>query len=313
LFSLSCGGSKIVFADLIRVLFSTSTTDTLSTIIWKIRMPRIVLGIFAGMGLATVGCVFQGLLRNPLADPYTLGISGGAAFGATLCTVSGVAAMTLFSLPVCAFIGSLASFYAVYFIASRKNFSISSLILTGVIFGFIFSSAVLLILALAAPDKIQPSIIWLSGDLSAPDVRLIAIVSAIIILGIIVLFIFSKELNILVLGEEKAATLGMNTERTKKIIFITASLITGACVCATGIIGFVGLVIPHLMRKITGPDHRILLPASALAGGIFLPLCDTLARSIIAPVELPVGVITGLAGGIFFLFFLLRPGESRIF
>jgi iron complex transport system permease protein len=139
---------------------------------------------------------------------------------------------------------------------------------------------------------------------------LIIIVSTIILCGIAVLFTFSKELNLMVLGEEKAMTLGLNTERTKKIIFITASLITGACVSAAGIIGFVGLVMPHLMRKVTGPDHRILLPASALVGGIFLPLCDALARSLVAPVELPVGVITGLAGGIFFLVFLLRPGEG---
>jgi iron complex transport system permease protein len=169
-----------------------------------------------------------------------------------------------------------------------------------------------LILALASPDKIQSSIIWLTGDLSSPDIHLIYAVSAIILCGIAVLFIFSRELNILVLGEEKALTLGVNTDMTKKIIFVTASLITGACVSACGIIGFVGLVVPHIMRKITGPDHRLLLPASALAGGIFLPLCDALARSVIAPVELPVGVITGLAGGIFFLFFLLRSDDNRV-
>jgi len=264
------------------------------------------------MGLAAVGCVFQGLLRNPLADPYTLGISGGAAFGATLATITGIAAVSVLSLPLCAFIGSLACFYAVYFIASRKNFSVNSLILTGVIFGFIFSSAVLLMLAVASPDKIQSSLIWLTGDLSSPGTRLIFTVSAIVACGIAVLLVFSQELNILALGEEKALTLGVNTGRTKKVIFVTASLITGACVSASGIIGFVGLIIPHLMRKVTGPDHRFLLPASILAGGIFLPLCDCLARSIIAPTELPVGVITGLAGGIFFLFFLLKPGKIRL-
>jgi len=138
LFSLSIGGSKVCFNDIIRVLFSGSSTDTLSTIIWKIRLPRVLLGVFAGMGLAAVGCVFQGLLRNPLADPYTLGISGGAAFGSTLATVTGIAAISVFSLPVSAFLGSLVCFYAVYFIASKKNFSVNSLILTGVIFGFIF-------------------------------------------------------------------------------------------------------------------------------------------------------------------------------
>jgi iron complex transport system permease protein len=308
--SLSIGGSRITLSELCHTLFGVSSS-TLSTIIWQIRLPRVILGIFTGMGLAAVGCVFQGLLRNPLADPYTLGISGGAAFGATLATITGIAAVSVLSLPLCAFLGSLACFYAVYFIASRKNFSVNSLILTGVIFGFIFSSAVLLMLAVASPDKIQSSLIWLTGDLSSPGTRLIFTVSAIVACGIAVLLVFSQELNILALGEEKALTLGVNTGRTKKVIFVTASLITGACVSASRIIGFVGLIIPHLMRKVTGPDHRFLLPASILAGGIFLPLCDCLARSIIAPTELPVGVITGLAGGIFVLFFLLKPGNSK--
>jgi len=313
LISLSIGGSKIPLADVMRALFHGSSPDMVSTIIWKIRVPRVMLGIFVGMGLASAGCVFQGLLRNPLADPYTLGISGGAAFGATLATVTGLAAVTIFSLPFSAFLGSLACFYSVYFIASRKSFSVNSLILTGVIFGFIFSSAVLLILALSSPGKIQSSLIWLTGDLSSPNTPLIMLVSLIVLFGFAVLFIFSRELNILVLGEEKALTLGVNTDKTKKIIFITASLLTGACVSVSGIIGFVGLLIPHLMRKATGPDHRLLLPASALGGAAFLPLCDSLARSVIAPVELPVGVITGLAGGIFFLVFLLRSDSNKVF
>ncbi|MFH1367803.1 MAG: iron ABC transporter permease [Elusimicrobiota bacterium] len=306
LFSLCVGGSKLGITEVFTALLNGSSADTTSTIVWKIRVPRVLLGVFVGMGLAAVGCVFQGLLRNPLADPYTLGISGGAAFGATLAVITGIAAFTAFSVPICAFLGSLACFYAVYMIASRKSFSINSLILTGVIFGFIFSSAVLLMLALASPDKIHASIIWLTGDLSSAGRDLTLIVPAIVLVGTAVLMIFSRELNVLVLGEEKALTLGIETEKTKKIIFVTASLITGACVSASGIIGFVGLIIPHLMRKITGPDHRYLIPASALGGAAFLPLCDSFSRTIIAPVELPVGVVTGLAGGIFFLVFLLR-------
>lgn len=311
LVSLLMGGSRIGAREVLSALFSGSSSDTVSTIIWSIRVPRVLLGILVGMGLASAGCVFQGMLRNPLADPYTLGISGGAALGATLATVAGAAYVFPVSVPVASFIGSLASFYAVYLTASRKNFSVNSLILTGVIFGFIFSSAVLLILAVADPNKIHASLIWLTGDLSSQAGAVPLGVPIFILAGIAVLFLFSGELNTLVLGEEKALTLGVETEKVKRIVFITASLITGACVSVSGIIGFVGLVIPHAARKLVGPDHRFLLPASALAGAAFLPLCDAAARTIIAPIELPVGVITGLAGGIFFLVFLLRSQDHK--
>jgi iron complex transport system permease protein len=307
--SLFFGGSGIPASELIKGLLNPGGTDIVSSIIWKIRLPRVVLAVFVGMGLAGSGCVFQGLLRNPLADPYTLGVSGGAAFGATIAIVTGLAAASVFSLPLFAFLGSLSCFYAVYVIASRKNFSINSLILTGVVFGFIFSSAVLLILTVANPDKLHASIIWLTGDLSSADPKLIRIVAVVSLLGVTALYFFSRELNILTLGEEKAANLGVETERIKKMTFVTASLITGACVSASGIIGFVGLIIPHLMRKIVGPDHRYLIPASVLGGAAFLPLCDAVARTVIAPLELPVGVITGLVGGVFFLIFLIRSGE----
>ena len=311
LIALSLGGSRIGLSEILRALFNAGPDDISSTIMWKIRIPRVLMGVFVGMGLATAGCVFQGMLRNPLADPYTLGISGGAALGATLATVTGLAVFLPFSVPMAAFLGSLVSFYCVYLTASRKNFTVNSLILTGVIFGFIFSSAVLLILALSSPEKIHSALIWLTGDLSSASTDISLLVPIMVVFGTAVLYFYAGELNTLVLGEEKALTLGVETERVKKIIFITASLITGACVSVSGIIGFVGLVIPHLIRKFTGPDHRYLIPASALGGAAFLPLCDAAARTIIAPIELPVGVITGLAGGIFFLVFLLRSEDHR--
>lgn len=311
LFSLLFGGSRLPLSELAAGLFNRDAGGIASTIIWKIRVPRVLLAVFVGMGLAGSGCVFQGLLRNPLADPYTLGVSGGAAFGATVAIVTGLASASVFSLPLFAFLGSLACFYAVYAIASRKSFSVNSLILTGVVFGFIFSSAVLLILAVANPDKLHASIIWLTGDLSGSDPRLLFVVAAVVLAGSAALYFFSRELNILTLGEEKASNLGVETETVKKAAFVTASLITGACVSASGIIGFVGLIMPHLMRKIVGPDHRWLIPASLLGGAAFLPLCDAAARTVIAPLELPVGVITGLVGGVFFLAFLIRSGEHE--
>ncbi|MCX5782580.1 MAG: iron ABC transporter permease [Elusimicrobia bacterium] len=311
--SLMFGGSMISPREVLEGLINPGSTNTFSAIIWKIRLPRIWLAVLVGAGLAVSGCVFQGMLRNPLADPYTLGISGGAALGATLSIVTGAAALTVFSMPLFAFIGAAGCFAAVYALASTKDFSNHSLILTGVIMGFVCSSAVLALIAVVNPDKIHSSIIWLTGDLSSPDSGLLKMATAILVLCMAVLAAFSRELNALTLGEEKAYNLGVEAERTKKVIFIIASIITGTCVSMSGIIGFVGLVIPHFVRKITGPDHRFLIPGSALCGAAFLPLCDTVARTIIAPVELPVGVITGIAGGLFFLLFIINSKEEKPF
>ena len=178
--SLSFGGTSISFKELFAALMEPSGTGITEVIIWKIRIPRMMLAAFVGMGLAASGCVLQGMLRNPLADPYTLGISGGAAFGATLAVITGLSSLSILSLPAAAFVGSLACFYAVYFAASSKNFSVHSLILTGVIFGFIFSSMVLFILAVVSPEKMHSSLIWLMGDLSTSDTRLIKIVGVIV-------------------------------------------------------------------------------------------------------------------------------------
>ncbi|MBN1823140.1 MAG: iron ABC transporter permease [Endomicrobiales bacterium] len=306
--SVMFGGSMMGPREVFEGLFRSGVSDgTYQAIIWKIRIPRIWLSMIVGAGLAASGCVFQGMLKNPLADPYTLGISGGAALGATLSIVTGLAGFTAFSLPLFAFAGALGCFAAVYALASTKNFSNHSLILTGVIIGYVCSSIVLALVAVISPEKLHASIIWLTGDLSSPDMALILPASVLIAVCVAVLFAFSRELNALTLGEEKAYNLGVESEKIKKTVFIVASLITGVCVSMSGIIGFVGLVVPHFTRKIVGPDHRFLIPASALCGAAFLPVCDTLARTVIAPVELPVGVITGIFGGVFFLFFIINP------
>ncbi|MFC1501224.1 FecCD family ABC transporter permease [Elusimicrobiota bacterium] len=311
--SLGLGGSDLSIGEIINSIFKPDLSQTGSIIVWKLRIPRIVLAMFTGMGLAVSGCVFQGMLKNPLADPYTLGISGGAALGATLGIVTGLSTLNLFFLPLCAFIGTFISIFVVYVVSSKKSFSNNTLILVGVILGFVFSSLVILIFTLGRPEQVQSAIFWLMGDLSSPQNDLIGFVSIFIILGVLMLFFYSRELNILTLGHEKAMHLGVETEKVKKILFITASFVTAACVSATGIIGFVGLIIPHFLRKFTGPDHRILIPASAIGGAIFLTLCDAFARTIIAPIELPVGVITGFIGGIVFLIFIIRSKDYRVF
>ncbi|OGS21627.1 MAG: hypothetical protein A2252_12635 [Elusimicrobia bacterium RIFOXYA2_FULL_39_19] len=306
--SLIFGGTPISFNELLTGL--KSSTGIEYAIIWKIRIPRIMLSIFVGAGLAVSGCVLQGILRNPLAEPYTLGISGGAAFGVTVAVLLGIGSL---GLPLLAFAGGLLSVFLVYLIASKKYFSVSTLILGGVILSFLFSSMVMLIFSIARTDKIHTTLLWLMGDLSGADTNLILICGLFIFFGILILFVFNREIDILTLGEEKAVFLGIDSAKTLKLLFVITSLITGACVAVSGIIGFVGLLIPHFIRNLTGPKYSTLIINSALAGAIFLCLADAIARTVIYPVELPVGVITGIAGGLFFIFYLLKSKEWEIF
>ncbi|NOX96799.1 MAG: iron ABC transporter permease [Nitrospirae bacterium] len=303
IFSLMFGGSKVPLRETMEALFHPHQAGTVRTIIWQIRIPRIVLGFLVGAGLASCGVVFQGMLRNPLAEPYTLGVSGGAALGATLGIVLGLGG---YWVPAMAFLGSLFSIAMIYFIVARRRFSVAGLILGGIILSFIFSSLVLLIFSLVRAERVQGAIFWLMGDLSSLQPALLKVIAFIIPAGILVFLLFGREIDLLTLGEERAAHLGLEAEGVKKILFLVASLITGAAVAATGIIGFVGLIVPHFLRRFTGPNHRLLIPAAALGGAVFLALSDTLARTIVAPLELPVGVITGILGGFFFLTFLLR-------
>ena len=312
IFSLLAGSGNLSFTQVFAVLSSPGNTDINGTIIWGIRIPRIILSLFVGMGLSISGCIFQNILRNPLADPYTLGISGGAALGTTLGIVTGLAAASIVLLPLCAFAGAFASVMIVYIVSARKRFSNHIMILSGVILGFVFSAIVLLIFSLVSADKIQSALMWLLGDLSSTDNLLTGIVVTVVILGGAAIVFFSRELDVLMLGEEKALSLGVNPGRLKAVFFLTASLITAACVSASGIIGFVGLIIPHFVRKLIGNDHLDLIILSSLVGAAFLTLCDTLARTIISPLELPVGVITGILGGIFLIIILMRSGDEGL-
>ncbi|MBL7072811.1 MAG: iron ABC transporter permease [Candidatus Omnitrophica bacterium] len=279
-------------------------------ILWQIRFPRVILSVLVGAALASCGVVFQALLRNPLAESYTLGVSGGAAFGAVLAAVLKLSGIYL---PFFAFFGSGASIFFVYIIASKKRFSNSALILGGVVLSYLFSALVLLIFSLSRAEDVHGVLLWLMGDLSIASLCVVKMTPFFILPAVGILFMFTRDLNILTLGEEKAKQLGVNLATTKKTLFICASLMAGACVAAAGIIGFVGLIIPHIARKIFGADHRKVLPASCLIGAIFLLVCDTAARNIIYPLELPVGVITGIFGGIFFLSFLWNTKRGNLF
>lgn len=311
--SLFLGGADVGIGGVLQALLDPQRSRTTAMIIRDVRLPRVVLGTVVGAGLGVTGAVLQGMLRNPLAESYTLGVSGGAALGTILGGILlGRGALAGFASPVCAFLGALASTAGVYVLAARRRFSASVLILSGIVLNLLLSSLLLLLFALLRKERVFSMFLWLIGDISTPETGTIAAVSAFVLAGAGGLLIFAKDLNLLTLGEEKATYLGVEVETVHKILFVLTSLVAGACVSAAGIVGFVGLLVPHLVRQIAGPDHRIVLPSSLLAGGSFLILCDAVARSVASPVELPVGVVTGILGGIFFLFYLVsgRSWES---
>lgn len=278
-----------------------------SIILFKIRIPRLILGIVVGAALSSAGVIFQGMFRNPLVEPYTLGVSGGAAVAVCLVIVAGLNRALTQLTPLAGFIGAIGTTILVYFIASSGGrLTIPTLLLTGVIVSFLSSSLIMLFMNLAKGEELHGIMFWIMGNLQETNLSLIIIVSLTILVGIFISFGFARDLNALILGEEEATHLGIEVERTKKILFILASLLTGVAVSASGIIGFVGLMIPHLVRGTIDADHRILFPASALFGASFLVGADLIARTILSPRELPVGVITGIIGGIIFIYIIRK-------
>jgi iron complex transport system permease protein len=311
LFSLGVGAVHIPLQKVVQSL-SAGRESPEYAILFSVRLPRILLGLAVGGGLAIAGVVLQGMFRNPLVEPYTLGISGGAALGVALHMVAGGSkGLGLFSLPASGFIGAVGIMAVVYCLSTRGGIiKLSRLLLIGVMVSFIASSLIMLIMAMTKVQDLHGIIFWIMGSLQEPNASLIRAILFISLGGLIIALFYAVDLNALSLGEEEAFHLGVEVERLKKILFLLASFITGCCVSVTGIIGFVGLVVPHLMRLVVGGDHRILLVTSYLSGAIFLILCDTLARVVLAPTELPVGVITGLVGGGLFIYALSRRGAS---
>jgi iron complex transport system permease protein len=311
LFSLGVGAVHIPLQKVLQAL-TTGRGSAEYAILFEVRLPRILLGLAVGGGLAIAGVVLQGMFRNPLVEPYTLGISGGAALGVALhMVVGGPIGLSLFSLPASGFLGAGGVMAVVYLLGTRGGIiKLSRLLLIGVMVSFIASSLIMLIMALTKVEDLHGIIFWIMGSLQEPNSSLIRAILFISVGGLIITLLYAVDLNALSLGEEEAFHLGVEVERLKKVLFLLASFITGCCVSVTGIIGFVGLVVPHLMRLVVGGDHRILLVTSYLSGAIFLILCDTLARVVLAPTELPVGVITGLLGGSLFIYALSRRGAS---
>ncbi|MGB4896485.1 MAG: iron ABC transporter permease, partial [Nitrospira sp.] len=313
---LQLGTQYIGLGKLISVLSSAlldQPTDndvlkTTSVILLQVRLPRVFLGFLVGVCLASVGVALQALLRNPLADPYVLGVSSGAALGVAVAVLFGIGTTVLaFSLlPVCGFLGGLVALLVVYRMASTYDrLPIHSVLLAGVILNAIFSALIMFITSIMEPNRSFGMMAWLMGSLTAPAYPALAALSVYLLAGLVLLFKQVRVLNILALGEEPARSLGIDTERAKRVIFLVSALLTGAVVSVSGMIGFIGMIIPHAVRLVIGADHRLLLPASALVGGIFLMVADTMARTFFVPSEVPVGIITALAGGPFFVYLLV--------
>ncbi len=307
------GSAGIPLKRIFSIIVSGDATPEYSILV-DIRLPRIILGFAVGGALSVAGVILQGMFRNPLVEPYTLGISGGAALGAALCIILKLQnAFPAIALPASGFIGSCLVILPLYFVNMRRNIvRMQGILLTGVMTSFISSSLVVLILAISRTEELHSIVFWIMGSLEEPSWVLIIIISVIAVLGLFLSYILTPVLNALSLGEEEAIHLGIDTERTKKQLFILASLLTGISVSLTGIIGFVGLIVPHFVRILTGYDHRKLIIISFLTGAGFLIFCDTIARTAFAPIELPVGVITGIVGGSVFIYILSRrhlPGS----
>ena len=307
IFAFFIGSVKISFNEFIKLL--NNKLDPISaSIFFDIRLPRIILGFAVGGALAISGVFLQGIFRNPLVEPYSLGISGGAALGICLIIISGLASkLGAVILPFAGFIGSISVIVLVYALNFKKqSLRLQGVLLTGVMVSFIASSLVMLLMAISGRDSITGIIFWIMGSLDQSNFHLIMVMVVVSLAGLIIGLLYAQQLNAFSLGEEEAIHLGIDTKKFKKVMFLVSSILTGCAVSVCGIIGFVGLVVPHFMRMLVGHDHRILIPTSFFAGASFLVICDIVSRTIISPLELPVGVITGIVGGSLFIYALSK-------
>ncbi len=281
--------------------FIQLSTD-LGQAIFFLRLNRVIAAFVVGAALSAAGVVLQALLRNPLAEPYILGVSSGSALGAAIAIISGTASLTMAGMPITAFIFGAATLITVYYLANTAGrLSIYGLILSGVIVSSICSSILMFIISYMPIEGLHTIIWWMLGNLQASSLPLLYISAIIILVGILGIWIMNPELNALSIGHDTAHHVGIRTGPAIATGLALATLITATAVSLAGLIGFVGLIVPHVVRNLTGPDHKRLVPSAALAGGVFLALCDAVARTALAPREIPVGVITALIGGPFFL------------
>lgn len=311
--ALFIGSSSINPKDIIAYIFnSSSVSSSTAIIIGEIRLPRIILAFIVGSGLAVAGSVFQAIIRNPMVDPYVIGISAGAGTGVMLALFLGLefTILNLSSVPAFAFLGAILTVFIVYQLAKVGNkLPVLTFLLAGVAMSFILNSLMSFLMVLRT-ENLQQLVYWLMGSLAGSGWNDIQMILPYFLTALAIIVFYLKDLNILLLGEESASHLGLNVERTKIVLLSAASLITASVVSVSGSIGFIGLVIPHIVRMIIGPDHRKFIPLAAIFGGAFLLIADTAARTLMAPMELPVGIITSLAGGPYFIYLLRNKSKN---
>ncbi|GHT49068.1 iron ABC transporter permease [Spirochaetia bacterium] len=325
--ALRLGAVKITTAEILQIIFqkisggngfqmlnfdeSASNISGMSAVILELRLPRIIASLLVGAGLAVSGAIFQAILQNPLADPYTLGISTGAAFGACLAIMLNITTGIFFPLPLASLIFAALTLLLVLLIAQKSGgAAISSLVMAGIIISSFFSAG-LSFLKMMSGENVGAIVLWLMGSFSAKSSGDAILLAAVIPIAIIIAVFFSSSLNILTLGKKAAASLGVNVKTMRLSFLLLASVISAVCVSVCGVIGFVGLIVPHILRLLVSSDNRLLIPLAAISGAVLLCIADTFARTL-GSGEIPVGVLTTLAGGPFFIYIFLRRGKIRV-
>lgn len=305
-----CAGMKLLPAGLVD---ASGITSADMVVVWMIRIPRALVAALVGAGLATAGVIMQALFRNPLAEPGLTGAGAGAVLGAVISFIAGWSTQSVVSLPACAMTGSLLALFLVYAMATRGGVTpMATLLLAGIATGTFLSAIASLLLSMSIVNwqVAQEIVFWMMGGLEARTWTHVWLCAPFILLGGAVAQIYARELDLLQQGEEVAAALGVEVESAKRALILTAALLTGACVSVAGMIGFVGMVVPHAVRLMLGPSNRSLLPASAVGGALFLAACDLVARTLHPPTELRLGVITSLIGGPLFIWLLVRRSRE---
>lgn len=320
---LAIGSVHMPFGEITRILLHhlpwigdqvpVTWDDASAQIMMNVRFPRVLLAVLVGASLGIAGTAFQGVLRNPLADPYTLGVSSGASVGAALLIYFGLqyAFFGQWTIPVVAFVTGVLTLIVVLRMARENGkIPIETLILSGVVTNA-FLGAIVSFMVAMSKQTINEILFWVMGSLALRGWPYIYVIAPYFAVTFIVLCAYTRQLNLLALGERQASHLGLDVERTKWIVLLTATLVTAGAVSVSGVIGFVGLVVPHMLRLIVGPDYRLLMPMSALGGGIYVMWADTIARSALAPTEIPLGVVTAFIGAPFFAYLLIRNKKVR--
>jgi iron complex transport system permease protein len=316
--AISMGSTHVDWHDTVRVIgwkiapFWFSANDVTRAdqiIIWLIRVPRTLAAAFVGAGLALAGTLMQGLFRNPLAEPNIVGVGSGAVLGAVIVFISGLALQSAIALPLAAFAGALLALVTIYTLATRGGVTpISTLLLSGIALSALLGaiSSLLISLSIVNWQVAQEIVFWMMGGLDSRTWTHVWISAPFILFSLAVSLYYARDLDLLMQGEETAAAFGVDVEASKRVIIVTSALLTGSCVAVAGAVGFVGLIIPHVVRLFIGPGHRALIPAASLAGAAFLMFCDLLARTLHPPTEIRLGIITAAFGAPFFLFLLIR-------